>query len=195
MESPTITNMPAKTNTPLYIIISVLVIIILGLSAWMFLKANKYGAAPLTDSPLSSDSSLFEFQSATFTGKITRVEGNKIWLENKRGVKGEAVVAKDVSISDMSSANGALATPSGKLEDIKTDKEVTINFQMVDGMLQATTINYYLSVNAPSVDIVTSPPPLASLAPSPFVNTATIPSPPVLPTLPPNSSVKPAPAP
>lgn len=167
--------MPPKSNTKWYIITVILVILLLASLTWGIFNTKlggvRIGSTP-TQLPGNVGSGLFDFQNATFTGKITKLEGNRIWLENQRGVTGEAVLAQNLIISDMS--QGGLATPSGDLKKIQLDKNVMISFSVVDNEYQATSISYTAPPLQISPNQTTLPP---ATIPLPSLDPAKIPSP------------------
>lgn len=179
--------MPPKTGSKLYIAIAVLVIILVGIAGWIFINNRKAGSPLSTGGNTGNNTSLFDFQTAIFTGKITKIEGKKIWLENKYGVTGEAMISDNVTITDVSA--GGIATPSADLNKVKVDKDVSINFQVINGQYQATSINY-LSSNG-VISIPTAP--NSSLAPQPSLDTKPPTTTPLgLPTASGASSIKPS---
>lgn len=81
--------------------------------------------------------SIFDSVNASLNGEITKVEGNKIFFENDRGVKGEAVASEGISITDM---NKVGTLPSSDLQSIELNKPAGINFDIKDGTYTITSI-------------------------------------------------------
>lgn len=179
--------MPPKTGSKLYIAIAVLVIILVGIAGWIFINNRKAGSPLSTGGNAGNNTSLFDFQTAIFTGKITKIEGKKIWLENKYGVTGDAMISDNVTITDVSA--GGIATPSADLNKVQVDKDVSINFQVINGQYQATSINYLSSNGVTSIPTA----PNSSLAPQPSLDTKPPTTAPLgLPTASGASSIKPS---
>lgn len=182
--------MPPKSGSKLYVTVAVLIIILVFIVGWIIINVRKNGLSMNTGSLPGNNTSLFDFQTAIFTGKITKIDGKKIWLENKYGVKGEAMISANVTITDVSA--GGIATPSGDLNKIKLNDDVSINFQVVNGQYEATSINY-LSSNTNANNVVIPPAPAISPAPQPSLDTKPPTTAPLgIPTASSASSVKPS---
>lgn len=164
----TIESMPPKSDSKFFIVIIILLVLLLGSLVSNFM--NFSGKNPLVSSVPSGDkSSLFDSQSAMFTGKITKVENNKIWLENNHGVTGTAVLAPNYLVTDMEKLTSA--TPSGNLQqpEIELNKNAIISLQFINGEYQVTSISFIPSVGSPIVpnSVPASIPPAPSFVPLP----------------------------
>lgn len=168
--------MSPKSNLKWYVIIFTLLVLLAVSVFWTFLKASPFGKPENSLSQPLDNSSLYDSQNAIFTGKITKVDGEKIWLENKRGVTGEAVLAQNFTFMDMS--DGAIATPSSDIKKIPLNKEAIISFNVVGDQYQAVSISFL-----PELEVITTnqapPMPLLEL---PDTDSKILPPPPSSPS-------------
>ena len=90
------------------------------------------------------EKSLYTTQSATIQGMITKVEGNKITVENKDGVTGEVELLDTLIVNKLNqkAVSGPLASGSAQTSTIETNKTVMITLQFKDGEYKAATISY-----------------------------------------------------
>jgi hypothetical protein len=174
---PSIDYKSSKPNLKRYLIIIVLVILLTISTGWNLYSANGLrimGTKAPQSNPPEGDSSLFDNQSANFTGKITAVNGNKLTVKNNRDITGEITVASSPTIFRFSNLP---ASPSSDLKTIETNKDVAINLQVKDGRYVAVSISY-----------ISAPPPVS---PENIVRPSGLPSfPPVPPSPSPVSSAK-----
>ena len=101
---------------------------------------------PKNQIPSATDEgkSLYTNQSATIQGTITKVEGNRLYVENKNGTTGdvEALDTLIVNKLDSKPTSGPLASNSAQINSIETNKDVLITLQFKDGEYKAVTISY-----------------------------------------------------
>ena len=88
--------------------------------------------------------SFYTSQTATIQGVITKVEGNKITMQNKDGVTGEVEVLDTLLVNklDQKATSGPLASGSAQINTIETNKVVLVTLKFKDGEYRAATISY-----------------------------------------------------
>lgn len=133
-----------SSNLKWYAIILILVLI-LGFLIFLSLKTvfldktvNNTNPTPLQSS-IAGDFSIFDSVNASLTGKITKVDDGKIFFENNKGIRGEALISEGVSISDMNKKD---TLPSSDVKSIQLNKPAGINFNIKDGKYTVTSIIY-----------------------------------------------------
>lgn len=132
------------SNLKWYIVILLLVLI---LGSLIFLSLNNIFLAntarninPPFQSSVAGDFSIFDLVSASLSGKITDVHDKTIFFENLKGVKGEAMAADGIAISDLSKKG--LATPSADLKRVELNKTGNLMFEIRDGKYFIVSITY-----------------------------------------------------
>lgn len=133
-----------SSNLKLYIVILLLVLI---LGSLIFLNVNNSFFAntirnintPIQNS-VAGDFSIFDLVSASLSGKITKVSDKTIFFENLKGVKGQAIVADGIAISDLSKKGQA--TPSADLKRVELNKTGNMMFEIRDGKYFIVSITY-----------------------------------------------------
>lgn len=130
-------------NLKWYAVILLLLLILgfliyLGINSLSFKKNTGSGIPIQSSTP--GDFSIFDSVNAAIAGKITKVEGDKIFFENQKGVKGEALIADGVAISDLSKRD--MGTPSADLRLIELNKTANIIFSIRDGKYFVISITY-----------------------------------------------------
>jgi len=171
-------------NKKLYLAILVLVVLLVLSLGWNIFSSMKKEGSSLTGGvkpPTVTNTSLFDSQNATFMGKVTAVEGNKLTVESNKGVKGEIMANENLIVLDPSNP---IATPSSDLKKLQLNKDVIISLMIKDNQYIATALNYVIPL--PSFD-PSKPPPLPSAppglatppppVPTPSVKTVPTPSP------------------
>lgn len=118
--------------------------------------------------------SLFTSQNATVEGKVTKVKGNVISVENTKGVKGDVELSKNVMISK--NTNQGIATPSSDLKNIELNKTafISLTTNPETGNLEVNMITYMAT--APGTGGTIAPPPLPKGTPPPPPSTKTQPA-------------------
>lgn len=127
-----------------------LIIVTIFLTALGGFLAGKYLKTPTTfplvnqveQNTTPSPDSLFQTQTATFQGKITKVEGANLQVESETGHKTTFPISNKLTIYKFG-ANSATASPSADLKTIEVDKLVLIMLELIDGKYQAVTISYF----------------------------------------------------
>lgn len=84
--------------------------------------------------------SIFDLQNALIKGKVVDTFENSIKVENKKGAQGSFALNNPFYVykQDAQDKN----TVGTKLEDIELNKDVTINFQLIDGEYKVTSLSY-----------------------------------------------------
>lgn len=122
------------------IIIAVLTLVLISLSALLYLNKNNLnvGNFQTPKPPSNANPQLFDSQTANLTGKITKINGDKITLENRSGVKGEFKLAQNFLVSDLSGRS--LRPAKTEVEKIELNKEAMITLSVVDNEYFVTAI-------------------------------------------------------
>lgn len=137
---------PQQKPYKYWIIIFLLLLYLIPVSLFAFKNFSfKAGLSSFGGAPLNQ---LFENQSALINGKIKSISGNQINVENNNGVKGVVELSKNVIISDL---QNPLATPSGDLKKIQTEKNAQIVLNIIDGRYQVVTINFLSTFGVPNL--------------------------------------------
>lgn len=135
--------MQPSSNTKFYTIIGILTSLLFISFAWIIysttIGTKKPGSSSL-NSTSTYDQTFFDTQNASVNGKIAKIAGNNVTIENKKKGSIEAVVSPEVIITDNST--GEIASPSGDLKNIKLNTETFINFQFINGKFQVTNITF-----------------------------------------------------
>jgi hypothetical protein len=143
---------PHYLPTIIIILLAVLLFASLGWNVYNLTK-NPAPALPAAQPQApeeSSSSSLFNIQTASITGKITAVNGNRLTVVNNQDVTGDVDLGETITIRDLQNPT---ASPSSDLKSIKPDQDAIIHLEFKDGKYIVTLINYLAS---PS--IVPAPP-------------------------------------
>lgn len=90
--------------------------------------------------PVSISSSLYSSQNASIKGKIMKINGRKMTVENDRKISGDVTLGLVVLINE--NGNISLATNSAQLNKLKLDKDATINLTLIDEGYVVTSVNY-----------------------------------------------------
>lgn len=93
----------------------------------------------VTKAPTANE--LFKSQNAIIEGQINSVSGKKLFITNRKGVKGSVELSDSVSINDL---DNPLSAPSSDLKNIKTNKDASIYLNMINGSYLVTNISYQL---------------------------------------------------
>jgi len=99
----------------------------------------------VTASLEAAQNPLFKTQSATFQGKITKINGKTLTVESDNGQKGEFEISDNITIYTFPN-NSPTASPSADLKLIETGKEVLVTLQLVDGKYEAVAMSYFRTV-------------------------------------------------
>jgi hypothetical protein len=122
---------------------------IFGLSVGFFIGKNYFQKTlpsneNLPQSVTTTRNNLYTSQTATIRGKITKVEGTSLTVENLT-TKATGVI----QTTDNIVINKAGSKPSSQLSSLELDKEVLIGLELINGNFSATSIQYPLA--APSL--------------------------------------------
>ncbi len=104
-------------------------------------NSRNYSPAPSQQKGSLKTSPLFTRQNATVTGKVTKVDGNKITVVDDKNQSDIFVLSKNIAIVT-AIAPGKVATPSTNIKDIQLNQSALIALQIVDGEYQVISIAY-----------------------------------------------------
>jgi hypothetical protein len=155
-------SMTEKVNY-LLVVILVVVALITGIVGY-FLGSGKGKAAMVSQNNYSSANSssnpFFDTQTATLNGKITKVNGQTLTVQNNKNQTQDFMIADRIYISTVSD-KGQAASPSSDLSKIQTDKKAFINLINTGGSYKVASITYVPTATVPqpvnSIKPVTSP--------------------------------------
>lgn len=103
---------------------------------------NVQQIAPQNIAPTSDEIPLFKSQTATFQGKITKINGKTLDVEADNGQKGRFDLSDKVIIYTFTGST-SIASPSTDLKLLETDKKVIINLELINGKFQAVAVSYF----------------------------------------------------
>lgn len=183
--------MPPQPRPYLYWIIIALLVIYSVPITFYAVKAFRDSSAALVGAPPADK--LFKIQTAVIEGKIDSINGNKLSVTNREGLKGTVEVSETVSINDF---NNPLASPSSNLQKLQTGKDATIYLNLVSGIYKVTNITYQtftapLLLNLPSMQPQqTDSQPQGQTSPNPIINLPSM-TPVLTPPIPASNSATP----
>lgn len=129
------------------IILLIALVLVLGLFVGYVLgnqtakrKAFNYSSKP-AEKVVYKTSPLFNGQTANVIGKITKIDGSKIVVEDSKKQIGSFTLYKKVAIIN-ANAPGQIASPSSNIKDIQLNKEALIYLQLIDGDYQVLSIAF-----------------------------------------------------
>ena len=96
----------------------------------------------VTASLEAAQNPLFKTQSATFQGKITKINGKTLTVESDNGQKGEFGLSDNIIIYKFPN-NSATASSSSDIKQIDTGKLVLISLNLINNKYQAVSISYF----------------------------------------------------
>lgn len=134
-------NLSSQLSRGFFILL--LLLIILTLQVFQIWRGNQPKiTAPLSAVPLASTTpvEIFSSQTATIRGKITKINGQRLTLQNDQNTSGEFEAGRVVLIND--STNLAVASNSAELQKIPLNKTLVINLLFVDGRYVVTSLTY-----------------------------------------------------
>lgn len=159
--------MVSSKSLPLFLLL--IIIFFVGIILGFFLKdytrpeEQSFSKKKNSKPPLTRN--LFDTQTASIRGKITKVESRNLRVENlNKKVSGEIKAAERISIIKLSKNSNPQSSPSGNLNEIDLNTEVLIELQLIEGVYQATKIQYVIP--APSLKPITAKE-IPSIVPSP----------------------------
>lgn len=124
-----------------------LILIVLTFAAGFFTNQyllNKKGVLPtLSVNNLNSTQAdpFFTSHTASIQGKVTNINGNKLTIENNKGVTNELKLEPNFQIY-IPDPSGRMSTPSADLKLIKLNTDVSISAVSINGEFQVTTLHY-----------------------------------------------------
>lgn len=120
--------------------ILVVLLLMLGLQLFQIWSGQAKVAAPMSAVPLASTTpvEIFSSQTATIRGKITKINGQLLTIQNDQNTTGEFAAGRVVLIND--STNLQVASNSSELQKIPLNKELLINLLYVDGKYVVTSL-------------------------------------------------------
>lgn len=143
--------MQPVSNLRWYILIIILVAILVPSLTWNVLTASSNKnpfSKPSSGNGTETVSSFFDFQNIGVTGKVTKVDGNKIWIENQKGEMFETTMAANFISSD--SAPQGIPGASQSPASVRLNETAIISFLPINGVMQAVNIAYILrQISAP----------------------------------------------
>lgn len=108
----------------------------------LFLTQQK--SAKSLNQPNTLKGELLTSQNASIRGKILKVDGKKMTVENDHKVQGDVEVGRIVLLNE-NTKNGqeiSVASTSAQISNIKTQKDATINLSLINGKYVVTSVTY-----------------------------------------------------
>lgn len=127
----------------------VILIILLFLGFFLFSQKSPVSSPTTPNAPVVSTenikaqidkNSVFDLQNALIKGKVVDIFESSIKVENKKGAQATFPLNNPFYVykQDAQGKN----TVGTKIEDIEENKDVTINFQLIDGEYKVTSLSY-----------------------------------------------------
>lgn len=104
-----------------------------------FYLGKTFGYSKIGGPIPANNNSIFAQQSATIQGKVTKVDGNTLTVQNNNNVSASFPSADKIFISKVESSNLS-ATPSSDLKTIELNRDAFINLQIVDGQYKIVSV-------------------------------------------------------
>lgn len=155
MESSTPLTSHPSSNFKWLIVIGILVFLLVISLTWNVLTQTT-NKRPFSKTPTAQitpeQSDFFDSQITTVKGKITKVEGNKLSIENERGKTLDAKAS-----SSLVGPAGINLTSSPSL-NFELNKPATINFQAINSEYQVVSVIYNQNSPTPPQDTTITTP-------------------------------------
>lgn len=124
----------------LYVLCTLLLVVGLVVGFVLGKGLSKGGINSLTS---LDNSKLYTTQTATIRGKVTKVEGKTLTVQNSQGTTGTIEASDKVLVSKLRTAGStAPASPSSDLKQVTLNEEVLITLQLTEGTYKAVLIQY-----------------------------------------------------
>jgi len=155
MESPIVANMPANPHSNLkwFIAIGILAFLLAIAVTWIILSETSDKKLPKDSTPAQTSTAgpdFFDSQTATVNGKVIKIEGDKLRIENQ---KGKTFDAKTYTAA----APQGIPAPVNTTFNAELNKPATITFQAVEGEYFITSIIYTQGPSASTAPVQTAP--------------------------------------
>lgn len=121
--------MQPSSSKGIYILLIIILIVVILSSGINFLRLPVLSS---NKGVLTAGDTFFDTQNASLSGKVTKVDGSTITIENKNGVSRQFTAAKFLTVPVVTSS-GNLSTPSADLKTLETGKEYTIFLTVQNG--------------------------------------------------------------
>lgn len=131
-----------SSSVKLYILALVLFLVGLGLGLTLS-KVNFFNQVSNITQNKQEDSlsKLLTTRSATIRGKVLKVEGKLLTVQNSSGMSGDVLLSDKAVVSKLNAA-GRFASPSADLSSIDPTQEVLINLVYTDGNYKVSSIQF-----------------------------------------------------
>lgn len=132
-----------SSSTRLYILAGVLFLVGLGLglSINRFIKPGSNINLTSNNTQKDGLSKLLTTQTATIKGKVLKVEGKLLTVQNSSGLTGDVLLSDNAVVSKVNK-NGTFASPSADLSIIEPNQEAIITLAYTGGVYKATLIQF-----------------------------------------------------
>ncbi len=113
---------------------------------------------PTPTSPSQRANPIFETQSATVYGTITKINGSTLSVTNDRGLTGDFLIFSKVAIytSDGTVKNKdgiAVASASSDLKTVEIGKQASLFLELINGEYQVVSISYFPPLPTPKREL------------------------------------------
>lgn len=115
------------------------IILVLIAAGGGFYLGKTFGNSKIGGTTPANSNGIFAQQSATIQGKVTKVSGNMITVQNNNNVSATFPTADKVFISKVTS-NNLSATPSSDLNTIQLNQNAFINLQIENGQYKIVSV-------------------------------------------------------
>lgn len=148
-----------SSSVKLYILALVLFLVGLGLGLTLSKVNFLNQVANITQNKQEDSlSKLLTTRTATIRGKVLKVEGKLLTVQNSSGMSGDVLLSDKAVVSKVN-ANGRLASPSADFNSIAPTQEVLINLVYTDGNYERSSTAYKVT----SIQYLPPPPPAPKL--------------------------------
>lgn len=126
----------------LFPLIVLLLIAQIGHLAYTIMQPRYAQVNPIKGELIKSE--LLSSQNASIRGKILKIEGKKMSVENEKKVQGEVEIGRIVLLNEPTKQGNqiSIASTSAQISNIRTNKDATINLSLVDDKYIVTSVTY-----------------------------------------------------
>ena len=146
------------------LLVIVVVVFLVGVFVGHSLLGQKVSEKGTSQTTPPQKNALFQSQTASIQGKITKVEGSSISVESSQGQSGTFTASNRVVIYKFP-AGSRQASASADLKSIELDKKVLLALTLINDNYQIASISYLPPIASASAKL--SPPPAGGPTPKP----------------------------
>jgi hypothetical protein len=156
--------MSEKVNY-LFIVLLVVVALLTGVAGY-YLGSSKGNKGPLSSQMGASPAgnAFFDTQTATLNGKVTKVNGKTLTIQNSKNQTQDYTASDRIFITKISD-KGVAASPSTDLNSVQLNQNAFVNLLLQDGSYKVVSITY--TPATPPATTSTPPPASATGTPRP----------------------------